>query len=125
MQINKVGIAAKNIPESVKFYELLGFTFEQEGDTTQHTESTNSKGAKLMIDSEELVKELLGESPRPGNISVFAVEFESAQRLDEVAGTLTNAGYKFKKQPWDAFWGQRYAVVIDPNGFLIDLYAYL
>ncbi|MEI6887310.1 MAG: VOC family protein [bacterium] len=29
------------------------------------------------------------------------------------------------KEPWDAFWGQRYCVVKDPGGNMIDLYAYL
>lgn len=27
------------------------------------------------------------------------------------------------KAPWDAFWGQRYAVVVDPDGNLVDLFA--
>jgi uncharacterized glyoxalase superfamily protein PhnB len=27
------------------------------------------------------------------------------------------------KEPWDAFWGQRYAAVGDPDGNLIDLFA--
>jgi uncharacterized glyoxalase superfamily protein PhnB len=28
-----------------------------------------------------------------------------------------------RKEPWDAFWGQRYAVVADPDGNHVDLYA--
>jgi uncharacterized glyoxalase superfamily protein PhnB len=27
------------------------------------------------------------------------------------------------KEPWDAFWGQRYASVKDPDGNQIDLFA--
>ena len=27
------------------------------------------------------------------------------------------------KEPWDAFWGQRYAQVRDPDGNPVDLYA--
>ena len=26
--------------------------------------------------------------------------------------------------PWDAFWGQRYATVVDPNGVWVDIYAW-
>ena len=26
-------------------------------------------------------------------------------------------------KPWDAFWGQRYAVLHDPDGHQVDLYA--
>jgi uncharacterized glyoxalase superfamily protein PhnB len=27
--------------------------------------------------------------------------------------------------PWDAFWGQRYATVLDPDGNSVDLFAAL
>jgi uncharacterized glyoxalase superfamily protein PhnB len=27
------------------------------------------------------------------------------------------------KEPWDAFWGQRYASVKDPDGNQVDLFA--
>ncbi len=29
------------------------------------------------------------------------------------------------KEPWDAFWGQRYAVIADPDGNTVDLFAAL
>ncbi|MEC4019520.1 VOC family protein, partial [Streptomyces sp. H27-D2] len=35
------------------------------------------------------------------------------------------AGYTGHKQPWDAFWGQRYASVQDPDGNTVDLFAAL
>ena len=28
-------------------------------------------------------------------------------------------------EPWDAFWGQRYATVLDPDGNSVDLFAAL
>ena len=37
--------------------------------------------------------------------------------------TLMAAGVESHKEPWDAFWGQRYAVVKDPDGNHIDLFA--
>lgn len=33
------------------------------------------------------------------------------------------AGYRGHKEPWDAFWGQRYAIVNDPDGNHISLFA--
>jgi len=35
------------------------------------------------------------------------------------------AGGKMHMEPMDAFWGQRYAQVQDPDGTVIDLYAAL
>ena len=34
-----------------------------------------------------------------------------------------DAGFAVVKEPWDAFWGQRYAIVSDPDGYTIDLFA--
>ena len=36
---------------------------------------------------------------------------------------LTDAGFKAVKEPWEAFWGQRYAAVADPDGNQVDLFA--
>ncbi len=33
------------------------------------------------------------------------------------------AGYKSELTPFDAPWGQRYAVVLDPDGNGVDLFA--
>jgi uncharacterized glyoxalase superfamily protein PhnB len=33
------------------------------------------------------------------------------------------AGYHSELEPFDAFWGQRYATVLDPDGNGVDLFA--
>jgi uncharacterized glyoxalase superfamily protein PhnB len=35
------------------------------------------------------------------------------------------AGFHGEKEPWDAFWGHRYAQLQDPDGVGIDLFAAL
>ena len=42
---------------------------------------------------------------------------------DALHHLLTHAGYESHLDPWDAFWGQRYATVRDPDGNAIDLFA--
>jgi len=44
--------------------------------------------------------------------------------LDALYDELAADGFGVK-EPWDAFWGQRYAVVRDPDGLHLDLYAQL
>jgi uncharacterized glyoxalase superfamily protein PhnB len=44
--------------------------------------------------------------------------------LDELYAEFAVEGLGVK-QPWDAFWGQRYAVIRDPDGLHLDLYAQL
>jgi uncharacterized glyoxalase superfamily protein PhnB len=40
-----------------------------------------------------------------------------------VYAELIGAGYTGHKAPWDAFWGTRYAIVKDPDGNGVDLFA--
>jgi uncharacterized glyoxalase superfamily protein PhnB len=43
--------------------------------------------------------------------------------VDETFALLVDAGHDGHLAPWDAFWGQRYAVVHDPDGNAVDLFA--
>ena len=42
---------------------------------------------------------------------------------DQRVHWLTGAGYDGALAPWDAEWGMRYAVVHDPDGTPVDLFA--
>ena len=50
---------------------------------------------------------------------------EDATGVDKVYAELEKAGYVTTKPPWDAPWGQRYAIVRDPDGHQVDLFAWL
>jgi uncharacterized glyoxalase superfamily protein PhnB len=43
--------------------------------------------------------------------------------VDSTYGDLVGAGYHGELKPWDAVWGMRYAVVHDPDGNGVDLFA--
>jgi uncharacterized glyoxalase superfamily protein PhnB len=49
----------------------------------------------------------------------------SPAEVDEIYARVTGAGFHGEKAPWDAFWGQRYAQLQDPDGVPVDLYARL
>lgn len=126
MKIDAVGVSSSDFAVTVHFYEQLGFTFPEYTEEEQHLEAVTSAGsARLMIDSVELVTELNGEPPRPGNHSSFAIQYDSSAAVDEAAARVQAAGFSVVTEPWDAFWGQRYAVVQDPDGYRVDLYAAL
>lgn len=50
---------------------------------------------------------------------------ESPAQVDALYARVLEHGHRGHKAPWDAFWGQRYAVVLDPDGNLVDLFAAL
>ncbi|HRN69672.1 MAG TPA: VOC family protein [Candidatus Woesebacteria bacterium] len=125
MKLNAVAVTAKNLKKTVKFYSLLGFQFSEFTEDEQHVETIANGDAKLMVDSTTMIKDILGEEPKPGNHSSFAVQYDSPEEVNEVARKIKEAGFTLVKEPWNAFWGQRYCVVQDPDGYMVDLYAYL
>lgn len=126
MKLDAVGVASSNLKRTVDFYSLLGFQFPEYKGTEQHMEPITPNGsARLMIDTKNIVKDIIGEDPKPGNHSSFAIQYDSVEEVDGVIKKVIIAGFTVVKKPWNAFWGQRYAVVEDPDGYRVDLYAYL
>jgi catechol 2,3-dioxygenase-like lactoylglutathione lyase family enzyme len=126
MKITAVAVSSSDLKKTVAFYTLLGFEFSDFADDEQHVEPITSAGsARLMIDSKELIKGIIGEEPKASNHSPFAIEYDSPAEVNQIAAAIEAGGFKVVKQPWDAFWGQRYAIVEDPDGYKVDLYAAL
>lgn len=128
MRLDCVGVTSTDIGRTVQFYEALGFAFPgygpDFGPNEMHLEAQTEPGqVRLMIDKVELATKLIGEPPRPSNGSAFGMLCESPAEVNRVAAALEGAGFDVKTPPWDAFWGQRYATVADPDGYLIDLFA--
>ncbi len=126
MKLNAVGVTTSNIQKTIEFYPLLGFEFPQHKENEGHVEAIAKEGsAKLMIDAKQIVQDFIGEDSKPGNHSGFAIEYDSPEEVNATAKKVKDAGFIVTKEPWDAFWGQRYAVVADPDGYKVDLYSKL
>jgi len=52
---------------------------------------------------------------------VLGFHVKSREKVDETYAEVTGAGYRRLQQPYDAFWGARYAIVEDPNGIAVGL----
>jgi uncharacterized glyoxalase superfamily protein PhnB len=80
-----------------------------------------------MLDTEKLTGMARpGWARGSGSPATFLTfELGSPAEVDAAYAELTGAGYQGSREPWDAFWGMRYATVLDPDGNGIDLYATL
>jgi uncharacterized glyoxalase superfamily protein PhnB len=79
-----------------------------------------------MLDSEEVMRSFRDDwSRQTGNQVALAFECASPAEVDEIYARVVEAGFHGEKEPWDAFWGQRYALLLDPDGVEINLYAAL
>jgi catechol 2,3-dioxygenase-like lactoylglutathione lyase family enzyme len=122
--LDAIGIVSKDLPASIRFYGLLGVTFPApDGD---HVEAILPNGLRLMLDTLELIKKLDPEWTEPkGHRMNVAFRCADPAEVDAAHAKVTKAGYASKTAPWDAFWGQRYAQVVDPDGNVVDLFAAL
>jgi uncharacterized glyoxalase superfamily protein PhnB len=55
----------------------------------------------------------------------LAFECSSPAEVDATYARVIAAGFRSKKEPFDAFWGQRYAQLLDPDDNIVDLFATL
>jgi uncharacterized glyoxalase superfamily protein PhnB len=123
--LNAIGIAVADLRRSMEFYRLLGLDLPEDP-AEGHVEATMANGTRLMFDSEEVIRSFLPDWRRvDGNQVSLAFECGSPEEVDSVYARVVSAGFEGEKAPWDAFWGQRYALLGDPDGTRINLYAAL
>ena len=124
-RLNAIGIVASDMERSIRFYRLLGLDVpETPGEG--HVDTFLPNGVRFMLDQEDVIKSFRPEWTRDaGNQIALAFECDSPADVDDVYRRVVEAGFTGEKAPWDAFWGQRYAQLLDPDGVPVDLYAAL
>jgi uncharacterized glyoxalase superfamily protein PhnB len=125
-QPDLVGLVVRDMAASLKFYRLLGLAIPANAETEDHVEVVTIGGFRIAWDSASLIKNIYPDWVEPvGQSMALAFKCENAAEVDHLYETVTKSGYQGYKVPWDAFWGQRYAVVVDPDGNHVDLFAAL
>jgi uncharacterized glyoxalase superfamily protein PhnB len=125
-QPDMIGMAVRDMAAALKFYRLLGLDIPAGAESEDHVE-IHANGYRLAWDTIALIKGFnpdWNENPT-GQRMTLAFKCENAAEVDALYQKVLAAGYGSHKAPWDAFWGQRYAVVIDPDGNMVDLFATL
>jgi catechol 2,3-dioxygenase-like lactoylglutathione lyase family enzyme len=122
-ELNAIGIAVSDMATSIRFYRLLGLDVPETPDEG-HVDTFLPNGVRFMLDSEDVMRSFREDwSRQTGNQIGLALECGSPAEVDEVYARVTGAGFHGEKEPWDAFWGQRYAMLLDPDGVEVSLYA--
>ena len=124
-QLDVIGIVVDDMARSLAFYRALGVDIPSELDAEPHVDVMLPTGIRLAWDTIETIRSFdpdyqpAGGSPRVG----LAFGLGSPAEVDAMYEKLVSAGYNGHKAPWDAFWGQRYALMRDPDGNSVDLFA--
>ena len=129
---NAIGLAVADMTTSLAFYRRLGLDIPAGADQQGHAEVELPGGVRLMWDTHaELASfdpdfaagDSQGDNPKAGPSLAFLCA--DPAEVDAVHAELVAAGHTSVKEPWDAGWGQRYALVRDPDGHQVDLFASL
>jgi catechol 2,3-dioxygenase-like lactoylglutathione lyase family enzyme len=124
-QMDLVGIVVEDMATSLAFYRQLGLDLPADAETQPHAEVTLPGGTRLAWDTIETVRSFDPEyQAPPGNSGMgLAFRLDTPAEVEATYERLVAAGYHGHKAPWDAFWGQRYALIHDPDGNSVDLFA--
>lgn len=123
---NMIGLVVSDMAATLAFYRHLGLDIPASADTEPHVEASLPGGLRIGWDTVDTIRSFdPGWAPSPGGGPQVGLAFQCASpaEVDQTYADLVKAGYDGHKEPWDAFWGQRYATLRDPDGNGVDLFA--
>jgi uncharacterized glyoxalase superfamily protein PhnB len=117
--LKKINIVAEHYDETVEFYRLLGLNIPEvlaHHAQTKHAPAVMEDGS-FAIDNPDLAN-VYNAGWRKGdrNSVLLTAEVSSRNDVDQTFNSLIAAGHIAVQVPYDAFWGARYAIVMDPEG---------
>ena len=120
-----IGLVVADMARSLAFYRRLGIAVPDHSDAEPHVEATLPGGLRIGWDTIETIRTFDPEwsAPTGSHRVALAFDCESPAGVDAAFADMVDAGFAAHVQPWDAFWGQRYATILDPDGNSVDLFA--
>jgi catechol 2,3-dioxygenase-like lactoylglutathione lyase family enzyme len=125
MEFSLVELVVSKMAASLDFYRQLGLDIPEDAEGEEHVDVPLAGGVRLAFDTEALIARLDShwQAPSGGHRIALAFQCDSPSEVDRMYAELVGAGHPGHTEPFDAFWGQRYAIVLDPDGNHVDLYA--
>ena len=121
-ELEAIGITTSNLAASLRFYGLIGVDVPDPDE--DHVEAPVRGEVTLMWDTEELIRQIEPDLPSPVRQRVvLAFRCADPAEVDATYARVVDAGFEGKTEPWDAFWGQRFAYLTDPEGNTVALFA--
>lgn len=127
-KFSAIGLGGEDLAATLAFYRLLGVQVPDGAESQPHVEVTVPGGVRLMWDNMPQLRKMDPTIPEPDSEHAgasLAFDCGTPDEVDRTYARVVAAGHRGAKEPWDAFWGQRYACVLDPNGIQVDLFAAL
>lgn len=123
--LDQVDIIVSDMEAAVAFYRRLGIEVADTPPpwTDTHRETVMPGNIVLHLDNVRHTRQWNRGWPGSGGggACVVGFKFASREEVDRVYADLASAGYRGQQEPYDAFWGSRYAVIEDPDGNAVGM----
>lgn len=109
---------------TIAFYRLCGLAVPE--DAGGEFVSFSAGGATFAFGTDALTRQYdpAFEPPtRAKGAAALQFDLPSREAVDEMYARLTAAGHRGHLAPIDAFWGARYAEVLDPDGTAVGFHS--
>lgn len=123
--MDSIGLIVADLAASLAFYRRVGLEIPADAEKEPHVEVSLPGGLRLLFDTAESVRSFdPGWQPASGgHRAALGFACTDPSHVDSVHAELVAAGYPSHLDPFDAFWGQRYATVLDPDGNAVEFFA--
>ena len=120
---DQINLVVKDMAATLDFYQQLGADVAP---TTppwdqHHRNLVTPDGVDFDLDSSQFASQWNEGWPQGRTGAVIGFRLASREAVDATYQTLVDAGYAGQQPPYDAFWGARYAVILDPDGNSVGL----
>lgn len=123
MKLDMLGLTVKDMKRALEFYELIGLNCVFGDENSQYTEVGN-ESIRISLNSEDMIQELTNASSDKAIVKCeLAFLCESKEEVDTQIKKLKAKGVTIIQEPFDAPWGQYYAMVSDYDGHHISFFV--
>jgi uncharacterized glyoxalase superfamily protein PhnB len=118
-QLTGVHLFVRDMAKALEFYELLGLTPSRSAGYFANIDLPG--GLSIALGTYELTKayDPGWREPGEGGTNALQLSLASREAVDALYEKVAVAGHRGRLAPFDAFWGSRYAEVVDPDGNVI------
>jgi uncharacterized glyoxalase superfamily protein PhnB len=124
--LSVIELVVDDMAATLAFYRELGVDIPEAAAGEDHVD-VEVGSMRLAFDTRALIESMdaTWTPPVGGHRVALAFRCNTPADVDATYERVIAAGHRGHLEPWDAFWGMRYAVVRDPNGVPVDLFCEL
>ena len=122
-RLEQVNVVVRDMEAMADFYGRLGVELRgSSGPWAPHHRNTGAvDGIDFDLDSAAFAEVWDQGWPEGASGVVLGFRVDDRASVDRTYGELVAAGAVGQQEPYDAFWGVRYAVVTDPDGNAVGI----